>query len=46
MGEEEGEEARERGGVTTSDPIFIAMQHVNHNQSILRRSALGFLWKE
>lgn len=28
MGEEEGEEAREGGGVTTSDPIFIAMRHV------------------
>jgi len=25
MGEEEGEEARERGEVTTSDPMFIAM---------------------
>lgn len=30
MGEEEGEEARERGEVTTSDPMFIAMRHVNH----------------
>ena len=41
MGEEEGEEARERGGVTTSDPIFIAMQHVNHNQSILKEISPG-----
>lgn len=37
MGEEEGEEAREGGGVMTSDPIFIAMRHVQsfRNTSVI-----------